>query len=132
MPDLHPTPGHANWLDLTVPDAERVRDFYAAVVGWTFQPVEMGGYSDFSMFAPGGEAPVTGICHALGENADLPPVWLVYFTVSDVDSAVARCTAGGGTVLRPPGEASEWGRMAVIRDPAGAVCALLEPPADAE
>lgn len=45
-------PGAIVWTDLTVDDAERVRDFYSAVVGWVASPVEMEGYSDFNMNAP--------------------------------------------------------------------------------
>ena len=36
--------GSINWTDLTVPEAEKVKDFYSAVVGWKFAPVDMGGY----------------------------------------------------------------------------------------
>ena len=35
--------GKIGWADLTVNDAETVRDFYRDVVGWTVQPVDMGG-----------------------------------------------------------------------------------------
>jgi uncharacterized protein len=34
--------GTVAWHDITVPDAERLRDFYAAVVGWRPEPVDMG------------------------------------------------------------------------------------------
>lgn len=37
----HPV-GSIGWIDLTVDDAPRVRDFYAAVVGWKPEPVPMG------------------------------------------------------------------------------------------
>jgi predicted enzyme related to lactoylglutathione lyase len=37
-----PRPGTITWQDLTVPDAEALRDFYASVVGWKAQPVRMG------------------------------------------------------------------------------------------
>jgi predicted enzyme related to lactoylglutathione lyase len=33
--------GTVGWQDLTVPDAERLRDFHAAVVGWRAEPVDM-------------------------------------------------------------------------------------------
>ena len=67
---MEPTqdPGTIGWIDLTVPDADRVRDFYAEVVGWHPEPVDMDGYSDFVMKSPGG-APAAGVCHARGTNA---------------------------------------------------------------
>jgi len=38
--------GAIAWIDLTVPDAESLRDFYAAVAGWTPSAVAMDGYDD--------------------------------------------------------------------------------------
>ena len=35
--------GKILWTDLTVLDATLVRNFYSAVVGWTFAPVDMQG-----------------------------------------------------------------------------------------
>lgn len=123
--DQRPQPGTIGWHDLTVPDAEQVRDFYAAVVGWEWTPVDMGGYSDFNM-QPRGGAPVAGVCHARGGNAALPPQWLLYFVVDDLDRSVEACTAGGGSVISPRRRAGD-GHYCVIKDPAGAVCALYQP-----
>jgi predicted enzyme related to lactoylglutathione lyase len=64
------TTGTIGWIDMTVDDAETVRDFYKAVVGWGHENVSMGDYADFSMTTPCGEA-VSGICHARGSNAGL-------------------------------------------------------------
>jgi len=111
-------------MDLTVPSAERVRDFYKCVVGWTASDVAMQGYSDYCMHPPGGD-PVAGICHTRGINANIPPAWLIYITVADLDASIARVKELGGAVLDGPREMG--GRMCVIRDPAGAVCALFQP-----
>lgn len=111
------------WHDLTVPDAAAVRDFYQRVMGWTHAPVEMGGYADFNMLPAAGAAPLAGICHQRGANAKIPPAWLVYFQVNDLDASLAACAAGGGSVIDGP-RGKPGQRFAVIRDPAGAVCAL--------
>lgn len=119
--------GKIGWVDLTVDDAATVRDFYRAVVGWESEDVDMGGYSDFTMRPPGNSEGVAGVCHARGTNADLPPMWLIYVTVADVAESAARCEElGGEVVVAPRGLAG--GRYCVIQDPAGAVCALYEPP----
>ena len=91
-----PLPGRIGWVDLTVADAPTVRDFYAAVAGWTPQALSMGDYDDYVMLAPDG-TPHAGVCHARG-----------------------------GQVLSGPRNAGPSGRFAVIQDPAGAVCALFE------
>lgn len=125
-----PTPpmGAITWSDLTVPDAVAVRDFYAAVCGWRAEPVAMNGYEDFAMVVEGKDGAVAGICHARGVNADVPPQWLNYVTVPALDASLAACLARGGAIVRPATDMGAWGRMAIIRDPAGAVLALMQPP----
>lgn len=118
--------GKAGWMDLTVEDAPAVRDFYAAVVGWEPQPVSMGDYSDFNMALPESGEPVAGVCHARGSNAGLPPVWLVYWVVADLEASVEACRQGGGEVVAGPRGMGGQGRYAVLRDPAGAPFALYE------
>ena len=123
--------GTINWADLTIPDADPVRDFYQAVVGWTVEPLQMGDYADYLMKDPASGTPVAGVCHARGANANLPPQWLVYITVADVDASAARCVELGGRILAPPRSAGPQGRYCVIQDPAGAAAALFGPPAAA-
>ena len=122
-----PATGKITWFDLTVEHAQKVRDFYSDVVGWKHTAVDMGGYDDFTMLAPGDNGAVAGICHARGPNAALPPRWLVYITVEDVDKSAARCAELGGALVVPPKSMGSHGRYCVIRDPAGAVAALFQP-----
>lgn len=122
-----PRVGTIAWTDLTVPDAEGLRDFYATVVGWVPSPVDMGAYSDFNMTTPDDDTPVAGVCHARGGNADLPAQWLNYVIVADLDHSVRQCETLGGSIVSPVRDMGATGRYAVIRDPAGAVLALFEP-----
>lgn len=124
--DKKPEVGSIGWHDLTVGDAEGVRDFYSRVVGWRPEPVDMGGYSDFAMTAPGGGEPVAGVCHARGGNADLPAQWMVYIIVDDVEQAAERCREAGGEVVAGP-KAMGGAGYCVIRDPVGAVATLYSP-----
>ena len=119
-------PGTIGWVDLTVPDAPGIRDFYRAVVGWATSDLDMGGYSDYCMHPADGETPVAGICHARGQNAGLPACWLVYLTVADIDRSLGECIERGGSVLAGPRSIGS-SRYAVIKDPAGAVAALFQP-----
>lgn len=122
-----PQVGSIGWTDLTVGNAEDVRDFYAAVVGWKPSAVDMGGYQDFTMSQPASGDPVAGVCHDRGSNADLPAQWLVYITVENMDRSAKSCVERGGKVLAGPRGMGSHGRYCVIRDPAGAVAALFEP-----
>jgi uncharacterized protein len=117
--------GRIGWIDLTVDDATGVRDFYAQVAGWKPEDVKMGDYSDFSMVASDG-TPVAGVCHARGSNVGLPPQWLIYIHVPDLDASLEACRANGGTIVAGPKSFGGPSRYAVIRDPAGAVAALFQ------
>ena len=119
--------GSIGWVDLTVEDASTVRDFYEAVVGWESDEFDMGEYSDFVMRPAGSADGVAGVCHARGSNAAVPPVWMVYFNVTDVADSAEQCQQLGGEVIVAP-RGLAGGRYCVVRDPAGAVCALFQHP----
>lgn len=119
-----PAVGSIVWRDLTVADAESVRDFYRDVVGWQPAPVSMGQYDDYNMVPPGGGDPVTGICHARGVNESLPPQWLMYIAVEDITASMERCTQRGGKVIDGPRTSGD-SSFCVIQDPAGAIVALV-------
>jgi len=123
---MHAGPGSITWMDLTVENADEVRDFYSAVVGWKPDAVPMGGYDDYSMNEPGDGRAVAGICHARGANAELPPQWLIYITVADIEESVRQCLAHGGETLGDIRTMGGYGHMCVIRDPVGAVAALFQ------
>ena len=119
--------GSVTWTDLTVPNANAVSAFYSAVVGWKAVSLDMGGYNDFCMNAPRGGKTMAGVCHARGLNADLPPQWLIYIAVEDLNASLRQCRKLGGRALRKTRSLGEGGRYSVIQDPAGAFVALFEP-----
>lgn len=129
MSDTPPVPavGKIGWVDLTVPNADSVRDFYAHVTGWTATGLSMGDYEDYCMNPPGSEDAVAGICHARGANANQPPVWMIYIVVADIAESVRRCVERGGKVLTPERNAG-GGKFCVIQDPAGAIAGLYQNP----
>jgi len=118
--------GKIGWIDITVDDADGLRDFYKEVIGWTNEDVSMGEYSDYAMAMPGTGEAVTGICHARGSNAGLRGGWLIYIIVEDVLASAAACTNLGGKVVVEPRELS-GGQFCVIKDPSGATAALFQP-----
>jgi uncharacterized protein len=119
-----PTLGTIIWRDLTVGNAQAVCSFYQQVVGWNPTPHSMGDYEDYVMHPPGSQESVAGVCHARGVNANIPPQWLMYVRVADVDSSARRCAELGGRVLDGPRNMGKL-RFCVIQDPAGAVMAIV-------
>ena len=114
------------WVDQTSPNAPELLEFYKQVVGWTTTPVDMGGYDDWCVNEPATSTPVAGICNARGPNASLPPGWIVYITVADVDASAARAVELGGKLLRRPSPPTSDMRYCIVRDPGGAVVGLYQ------
>ncbi len=121
-----PTVGAIAWHDLTVPDATNVRTFYEQVVGWKTEPVSQGDYNDYNVKQPDSGETVAGICHARGVNANLPPQWMIYIIVEDLDDSLRKCAALGGKIVDGP-RSQDGGKLCIIQDPAGAVAALYQP-----
>jgi predicted enzyme related to lactoylglutathione lyase len=114
-------PGTIGWHDLTIENAEQVSDFYQAVIGWEKEVFDMGNYKDFVMINGDDDEAAAGICHSKGGNADLPPQWLMYVNVANLDESIAACLKNGGKVIGEKRKMGEDGRKyALIQDPAGA------------
>jgi predicted enzyme related to lactoylglutathione lyase len=121
--------GCISWLDLTVSDASATRDFYRQVVDWSVQDVQMEDagerYADYNMLGADGK-PAAGVCHARGVNLGLPPVWMIYLPVGDLDESLRRVQQEGGQIIKAiRGTDGEYA-YAVVQDPVG-VCLALVP-----
>jgi len=114
--------GEISWTDLTITNAEEVKDFYTKVMGWTATPISMGDYNDYVLM--NGDKPVGGVCHARGSNTGLPTQWLQYVAVDDVQQCIAACNEAGGKVIHGPRKVDRRD-FCVLQDPAGAVMAII-------
>ena len=102
------------WWEIPVPDLDDARRFYGDAFGWTFEPF---GDDYFAAFAPGGEM-IGGIFKASGD--DLSNGVRITFATDDLEAALERVKAAGGTVVTERAEiGGEMGWWAAIHDPAG-------------
>jgi predicted enzyme related to lactoylglutathione lyase len=111
QPDGTPT-----WIDLGIPDLDQAMSFYGALFGWQFDvgPAEFGRYTTAYL---GGRRVA-----ALAPNSDPDATefwWNVYLATADCDATAAAVRAAGGTVVNPPSDVMDQGRMAIVRDAAG-------------
>jgi predicted enzyme related to lactoylglutathione lyase len=118
QPDGTPT-----WIDLGIPDLDRAMAFYRALFGWDFDvgPEETGRYATCLL---DGRAAA-----GLAPNPDPDATafwWNVYLATSDCDGTAKRVTDSGGTLVQPPMDVMDQGRMALARDPVGAQFGLWQ------
>jgi hypothetical protein len=119
-------PGFMTWNELATRDVEAAKAFYAAVFAWTYQTDEMPGGMSYTMIS-NGEQPNGGVL-AMDENwpEEIPPHWMVYFRVDDIDAAVAQIKGLGGSISVEPFD-TPAGRMAVVGDPQGGTFSIIGP-----
>ena len=116
-------PGKVIWADLVTPDLKQAEQFYGALFGWTFEPVN--GDTTFAIARNAGQ-PVAGIVQrAMTAGQQRQPAWLTFIAVRDVAAAQRSALANGGKILSGPKDYAQRGRQAVIADPDGAVFAVL-------
>ncbi len=113
------------WYELMTSDLTAAEAFYATVIGWTAADSGMSGFR-YSIFSAG----ETGVAGAMTLPEELcaarvPPHWIGYVRVEDVDAALPRLIAAGGSVHRPAADIPGVGRFAVVADPGGAALCLF-------
>jgi predicted enzyme related to lactoylglutathione lyase len=116
--------GQFAWYDLFTPDAAAAEKFYPAVIGWATQQWDK---ADYTMWAAG-DTPIGGITPVSAEQSaqGVPPHWLAYVNVDNVEASANRVKALGGQVMAGPEDIPDVGRFAIIRDPQGAVLAIFK------
>ena len=101
------------FFEIAGPDGRRLRDFYGAAFGWTFDTGRIPGY---------------GYVEGAGMNGGIrqdPPDKVLYIQVPDLDAALARVTAAGGQTVLPPTEVPGIIALALFKDPAGNLLGLV-------
>lgn len=123
-PDPEQVPeGRWVWNELHVPDTSAALAFYGRVLG--FQHRAFGPDAGEAYFILSRDGVDRGGVTSAGCN-EVPPHWLPYVHVRDVDGAVARGRRAGGEV-RMVEDIPGVGRFAVLVEPGGAALALLSP-----
>ena len=116
--------GRPAWVDLSTEDPAAARDFYAKLFGWDIQVTEDPQYGGYALAKVGGQD-VAGI--GPKQIPDAPNVWAVYIGSDDPEQLVERVNQAGGTVIAPPFDVGDQGRMGVFQDPTGAVVCAWQP-----
>lgn len=117
--------GCLTWNELQTREPERVAAFYEGLFGWQTEPIRENGKTVYVTIKNSGGWPNGGIMPLDEGSGGASPFWLPYFTVASCAGAAARAEVLGGGVEAGPVEMGA-GRVAVVRDPQGAVFALFE------
>jgi predicted enzyme related to lactoylglutathione lyase len=123
---MGPQHGSFCWNELNTRGVAAAKPFYAELFGWKYSGSTDSGampYTEISL-AEGGQ-PFGGMFDLPEEMANVPPFWMAYIAVDDVDGSAAKVESLGGKIHRPPTDIPGVGRFAIIADPAGAVFSII-------
>lgn len=112
------------WVDLSSSDPARSGEFYAKLLGWQIEVSQDPQYGGYAIARIGG-MDVAGI--GPKQSADAPTAWMVYIGTNDAEDLAKKVQAAGGTVIAPPFDVGDQGRMAVFQDPSGAFISAWQP-----
>lgn len=115
-------PGSMTWNELATRDAAKAQAFYGGLFGWEFRKDDN---MDYYYFTNKGR-PNGGIVPMTEEWGDMPPHWMVYFAVADLDTTLEAVKANGGSQPMDVIEAPGVGRFAIVNDPAGATFTIMQ------
>jgi uncharacterized protein len=115
--------GSLCWADLSTPTPGSAKTFYEGLFGWTIVTGENdpSGY----LHIKNGEDFIGGIPPASQRNPYIPPHWMIYYAVEDVDATAAQAKQLGGSEHVAPTTMENVGRFAVLADPQGASFAIF-------
>ncbi|HEY7525173.1 MAG TPA: VOC family protein [Candidatus Limnocylindrales bacterium] len=112
------------WVDLATSDPAAARTFYSTVLGWQIEVNPDPQYGGYALARVGGQD-AAGIGGT--QSPDQPTAWSFYVGSDDLGATAERVKAAGGAVIAEPFAVGDQGRMAVFRDPTGAVISAWEP-----
>ncbi len=122
--ELVNTPGAPCWNELYTKDPAVSTAFYGALLGWTF--MQDPNTPAYQMILNNGRMNGGILTMDADMSSWMPPVWMPYFSVADIDAAAERVTALGGNVQIGPLPAGEVGQFVLFSDPQGAHCYVIQ------
>ena len=124
----HHAPGSFCWFELSTTNQAQAKTFYGSLFGWRADDTPVGPNEMYTIFKVDGRDAAAACTLRPDQLAHgVPPNWLLYVSVENVDASTKRAAEASGTVLMPPFDVMESGRMSLVADPIGAAFALWEP-----
>ncbi|HEV3235249.1 MAG TPA: VOC family protein [Candidatus Dormibacteraeota bacterium] len=118
-------PNTFSWAELNTKETAAAEEFYPKVFGWGVKKTPGGeGVPGYTEWQVDGQS-IAGEMDTSGFGMDVPPFWLVYFSVADVDATAGKVSELGGQVMTGPSD-YPGGRFVVATDPNGTVFGLLQ------
>ena len=114
-------PGAFCWVELGTTDQNAAKEFYGKLFGWSFVDMPMGPGEFYTTFKLKGRDAAAAYTLDPKRHGGAPPHWVLYIASADADATAVRAGELGGSVKGGPFDVMEFGRMAILSDPSGAM-----------
>ena len=110
-------------IELTTDDVDKAKKFYSALFDWKLTDMPMPDGGTYTMIEVG-----EGTGGGMFKNPmpGVPPFWLAYIKVPDVEAATKKAEKLGAKVHKTKTQAGDFGWFSIVADPTGAVFALWQ------
>ncbi|MEM1285668.1 MAG: VOC family protein [Pseudomonadota bacterium] len=120
--------GAFHWNELMTRDVAGAQKLYSQSMGWTFEQMPMPDGTLYHI-CMSGDVTVGGMfdISKSPQFAEMPAGWMAYIAVDDVDAALAKAKGEGAVVMGEPFDVQGVGRIAMVRQPDGAMVGWMTP-----
>ena len=114
------------WQELVTPDQTSSGAFFSRLFGWTRKQVDAGQFGIYTLFQKNGQD-VAGMMNPTPDTPVKGSYWHSYIAIEDAEESARQARLLGGSVVVPPHDVPDVGRVCVVADPTGAIAHLMQP-----
>jgi hypothetical protein len=111
------------WSDLSSKDRSRAQEFYTDLFGWEPRNQQDAPHQYTEIWNQG--RPIGGMLQIEKDWGNVPSHWMPYFSVADCDATAVKAKESGASLIVPPTDIAKVGRFSIVKDPQGAVFAVI-------
>ena len=114
------------WTELATNSSGTAKEFYGKVLNWDFRPFDGSPMAYDVIGIPGSEETFGGMFEITADMGGMPPQWIPYFMVSDIEASVKKAVDLAGT-SHGVMDIGQVGKIAMLQDAEKAGFALIQP-----
>ncbi len=114
------------WFELMTTNLDVAQSFYERLFQWKKERSKNTDFEYIEFTPATAEMTAGGMMQMDASFGAMPSHWMIYYTVANIEAAVAAVTANQGNVMVPPTPIPRVGTFSVVQDPGGATFSVIQ------
>lgn len=114
------------WHELVTSNQDKSGEFFCKLLGWQNKQVDAGHFGTYTIFKSG-ENDVAGMMTPTSDTPYENAYWHSYIAIDDIEKCAKQAIELGGSLIVPPHDVPDIGRICIVGDPMGAIAHLMQP-----